>query len=818
MLEVFARLPVAVAYLAGRDLVFEFVNDEYRRLIGRDDVLGAPLREALPELAGQGHFELFDEVLESGQPLRRRETEFWLRRGQDQPEQVFVDFVYQPAHDAGGAVAGVLVFAVDATSNVRDRLATAALAAQLAETQERYRTLFETLPQGVIYYAADGLIMAANPAASAILGVGADDILTWPLSTTWDAVHEDGSPFRPDEFPVTVALRTGQVAADVIMGVPHGQTGELRWLQVTAVPDTLDEDGRPQRAYAMFRDLTQQRLVEAALRDRTELMSRLGDAGVLGMGLVGESQVYDANDAFLDMIGYRQEDLAAGRINWREISPPEWAAVQDEAVAQLRRSGACRPFEKEYLHRDGHRVPALVGCAVTSRDPLRWAAFVIDLTARQRAERERAELLARERATRAEAETARERLAFVLRAGGLVAAARDRDELLRHACQLVVHSLADFCMLFLPDGDELRAAMVVHRDAVRGVMSVELGDQPVPAACRAGATMAYASGASQVVREAPARVAPSAGPGPGLGEIMTRLRPETVLAAPLMAGQRPLGVLAIGRGAGRPDFSETDIAVAGELSRQVGAGLANADTFARDHSVAEILQRSLLPGTLPAIAGLDLAMRYIPGTDGIEVGGDWYDAFPLGPGRIGLVIGDVVGHNITAASDMSQVRNMLRAYAIDTPDPGDVLARTDAALSRLLPEAMATAVYAILDLSTGDLRYANAGHPAPVCATAAGQVEYLDDASGTMLGTASGRPFTAGYRRLAQGTSLVLYTDGLIERRHRDITEGLTALAEAMHTAVGRNAEQTCATVESELLSGTTRADDVCLLAVRLTS
>jgi PAS domain S-box-containing protein len=816
MLEVFSGLPVAVAYLAGRDLVFEFANEECLQLIGGRDALGLPVREALPELAEQGHFELLDAVLESGQPLRRHEGEFWLCRSPGQPEQVFVDFVYQPVHDADGVVAGVLVFAADVSANVRDRLAGAALAAELAETQDRYRTLFETLPQGVIYYAADGLIIAANPAASAILGVDADQMLTWPQAATWHAVHENGSPFQPQELPVTVALRTGEVVTDVIMGVPHGQTGELRWLRVTAVPDARDANGRPQRAYAMFRDLTQQRQVEAALRERTELMGRLGDAGVLGVVLVGEDRVHDANDAFLAIIGYSRDDLAAGRVNWREISPPEWAAVQDDAVAQLRRSGACRPFQKEYLHRDGHRVPVLIGAAVTSRDPLRWASFVIDLTARQRAEQERAKLLARERTAHTEANIARERLALVLRAGGLVAAARDRDELLWHACQLVVHSLADFCMLFLPDGDGLRATMIAYRDPNRGAMSADLSGQPVPAACWTAVAKAYASGTSQVVREAPAQTAPRSDPSPKLREIMARLRLETVLAAPLMAGLRPLGVLAIGRSAGEPDFTETDIAVAGELTRQVGAGLANADISARDHTVAETLQRSLLPSALPCIAGLDLAVRYIPGTDGIEVGGDWYDAFPLGPGQIGLVIGDVAGHNITAASHMGQVRHLLRAYALDTPDPGDVLARTDAALSRLLPETMATAVYAVLDLRTGGLRYANAGHPAPVCATAAGQAEYLNDTSGTMLGAASDRTFTTGHWRLAPGASLLLYTDGLIERRHQDITEGFTALADAMHKAAGLNPEQTCATVQSELLSDAKRDDDVCLLAVRL--
>jgi len=818
MRDMVASLPVAIAYLAGRDHVFEFVTEEFRQLIGGRDVLGLPAREALPELAGSGRFELMDNVLESGRPVRGHEAELSLRRFDGDPEQVYVDFIYQPVRNAEGTPAGLWLFTADVTANVRDRLGGSALAAQLLETQERYRTLFQTLPEGVIYYAADGLIMEANPAAREILGIDMEKILTWPLPTASQAVHEDGSPFKPEELPIKVALRTGNVVVDVVMGVQHGRTDEQRWLRITAVPDARDADGRPQRAYAMFRDLTDERRVAAALREGAELMGRLRDANVLGVGLVGEDDgLREANDAYLDIIGYTRDDLAAGRIDRRTLSLPQYRAVEDDAMAQLRRSGACRPFEKEYQHRDGHRVPVLIGAATVSRKPLRGVSFVVDLTARQRAERERAEILARERVARSEADNDRERLTFLLRAGSLVAAAQDRHELLERACQVVVDSLADFCMVFLPDGDGLRATAIAYRDPARGTLSVDLSDQTVPATHRAAVATAYATGTSQVVGDVSAWMADRSEASPMLGDILAGLETETVLAAPLMVDRRPLGVLAVGRSARRPGFAETDIAVIEELSRRVGVGLANADTFARDHSVAETLQRSVLPDALPSIAGLDLAVRYIPGTDDIDVGGDWYDAFALDDGQVGLVIGDVVGHSITSASIMGQVRNLLRAYAIDQPDPSDVLARTNGALGRLLPEAMATAVYAVLDLANGDLRYANAGHPPPVCATGADHIEYLDDAIGTMLGAASGGAFTVGYRRLAVGARLLFYTDGLIERRRQDIAEGFGALADAMRGTDGLGAERTCAAVQRELLSGITRADDVCLLAAGLT-
>ena len=414
--EMLAGVPAAVAYLSRRDLVIEFANHEFLELFGGRDVTGLPARAALPELAGQGWFELLGQVMETGQPRRGHETELRIRRrGGGQPEQVFIDFAYQAVPAAGKAAAGLLVFAADVTAHVRDRRGQQMLAEQLTVSEDRYRTLFETLPQGVIYCAADGRILEANPAACEILGVAADEMARWPLASATQAVREDGSPWRPEELPVAVALRTGEVVTDAVLGVPHGRTGETRWLRVTAVPDARDEDGRPQRTYAMIRDLTDQRRAEAAVRDGSELMGRLRDANVLGVVTLDEQRIIDANDAYLDIIGYTREDLAGGRIAWQEITPPGWSEAQRKALAQLRQTGVCRPFEKEYIHRDGHRVPVLIGAAAIDRSPLRWTSFVVDLTARQRAERERAELLARERAAQAEAGSARERLAFLLR-------------------------------------------------------------------------------------------------------------------------------------------------------------------------------------------------------------------------------------------------------------------------------------------------------------------------------------------------------------------------------------------------------------------
>jgi PAS domain S-box-containing protein len=705
--------------------------------------------------------------------------------------------------DRGAHVKGIPREGSHAATQAAKRLD--APAGSLPAADERYRTLFETLPLGIVHYDADGSVVGANKAASEIIGTGLTTTASWPVVPAGQALREDGEPFPFEELPVPVALRTGEIVADVVVGFTHRKNDDPRWVKVTAVPDARDEHGRPTRAYAIVTDLTEQRRTEAALRQSTALLGRLREANVLGVVVLDERQVYDANDAYLDIIGYSREDLEAGRVDWREITPPEWAGVQERAMAQLRRSGACTPFEKEYVRKDGHRVLVLIGAAVIARNPLRWTSFVIDLSARQRAEQERAA-----------ARSARERLDFLMRAGALVAATRDRDELLDQVASLAVPSLADYCVVFLPTVDgKLLAGAFSHRDPTRARQLSALREHPIAAAGPLIVQRAYSFATTQLSRDVTDEMPDWTSAEPEAMSVISLMQPRSAIATPLPGPGGSLGVVSLARGAGRPLFSEADVPVVEELGRRLAAGLVNTDAFAREHAIAETLQRSLLPESMPRVPGLDLAVRYLPATEGADVGGDWYDAFPLDGGRVGLVTGDVAGHNIASASVMGQVRTLLRGYAIDDPDPGRVLDRVNAAMARLLPDALASAVYAVLDPATGELGHANAGHPPPLVTGGAGQAAYLDDAPGAMLGACVEEEFRTGQRALRPGEVLLLYTDGLIEDRSRDITEGLGILAGTLRPHGAGTAAQACAAA-LDLLSGSAqRHDDVCLLAAR---
>ena len=811
-LGMFADLPVAVALVNGPDLAVQVANDRYLALVGGVDLAGRSMPAVVPEFSAQEIVGLFRQVLESGEPAWRHELAAWTGHHQGRPERVFVDALYQPVRDDTGQVTGVLFFGADVTAQVLARQGNQ----ELAAVKDRYRTLFDALPFGVIGYSADGLIMEVNPAASEIIGLPAEELLTWPLPMAARAVREDGTPLGAGELPLEVALSTGRPVVDTVIGLPDEQGGGPRWLKVTAVPYLPDDAGRPQRAYVMFRDITQQRLKDAALQDSAELMGRLREANVLGVVAVEDGRIVQANDAYLDILGYTREDLEAGRLDWRTLTPPEWTAAMEHAVAQLRSTGAFRPFEKECVHRDGHRVPVLIGGAVADRDPLRWTAYVVDLSARQRAEQIRIAAAARVRTARAEAQIARERLGFLIRAGELVSVATDREELLSRAAKLVVPGLADLCVTFLPGDDGMLRATSVARLGPWGEVAVtDLRDLRIPRAGSLLVQAAWETGRTIVKESSAERRAQGPHFGSPLQQIVDQADPRSVLAVPLMSGEQPLGVITLGRAAGRPDFAQSsDIPVVEELARQLAAGLANADRSAWDHAVAQALQRAVLPDALPRIAGLDLAARYLPTTVGLDVGGDWYDVFAFGDGRVGLAVGDVVGHNLAAASVMGQVRNLLRGYAVDKIDPAAVLTATGSALERLLPDALATVVYAVLDTAAGQLSYASAGHPPPACVTPAGEVSYLDADPDAILGLGSG--FTTRYRRLAPGSTLLFYTDGLIEDRRRDLGEGLARLAGVMRHDAARSAEQTCAAVLTAMVGTAPRADDVCMLAVRL--
>lgn len=231
--------------------------------------------------------------------------------------------------------------------------------------------------------------------------------------------------------------------------------------------------------------------------------------------------------------------------------------------------------------------------------------------------------------------------------------------------------------------------------------------------------------------------------------------------------------------------------------------------------MAETLQHSLLPDRLPEVPGVAVAARYLAGGPDVEIGGDWYDFTILPDGRIAVALGDVVGRGERAAALMGQLRNASRAYALDGRPPGDLIARLNALLIDGGSDQMATLVCGLLDQDKGTLVVSNAGHPPPLIVSADGAGRFLELPPASPVGAVRGEQFREVTLQLEPGETVVMYTDGLIEDRHRSIDVGLGQLLAAAADAP-TEIDAFCGHLAAQMRAGRQSEDDTAILAFRL--
>ncbi|GAA1388363.1 hypothetical protein GCM10009639_14760 [Kitasatospora putterlickiae] len=269
-------------------------------------------------------------------------------------------------------------------------------------------------------------------------------------------------------------------------------------------------------------------------------------------------------------------------------------------------------------------------------------------------------------------------------------------------------------------------------------------------------------------------------PGAGAGN-GGPLAPAAWAVLPLVASGRQVGSCLITFATERV-FSREDRTLYSAFAGILAQSLERARLYDTHHHRATELQRAMLPRTLPRLPGIASAARYLPSTEGMQIGGDWYDLLRLPDGRIGLVIGDVQGHNAEATAVMGQLRSGLRAYATDGHDPAATLARTSRLLAELDTELFATCLYLTLDPADGTLRAARAGHPAPVRVTEDAKAVELDLPGGPPLGVDPDRPYPLAEEQLTPGETLLVYTDGLVEDREEDYDESVQRMLGGLET------------------------------------
>ncbi|WP_435856086.1 SpoIIE family protein phosphatase [Streptomyces physcomitrii] len=313
---------------------------------------------------------------------------------------------------------------------------------------------------------------------------------------------------------------------------------------------------------------------------------------------------------------------------------------------------------------------------------------------------------------------------------------------------------------------------------------------------------------------------PAAGPGAAGGAAAPdagRRVPPAALSVPLRVRGTALGEVTFWRREGTAPFDEEDRSLAGELAARTAVSLDNARRYSREHDMAVTLQRSLLPSVLPEQTALDLAHRYLPAEAG--VGGDWFDVITLPGFRTALVVGDVVGHGIHAAVAMGRLRTAVHNFAtLDLP-PDEVLGRLDELVDRLDSESSgaqitgSTCLYAVYEPISGICTLARAGHPGPALVLPDGSAEYPEVTVSPPLGV-GGHPFEVTELRLTAGSQLVLFSDGLVESRTRDLGRGLDQLRTVLTEAAGAGPEGLCRAAVARMLDPRP-TDDVALLVAR---
>ncbi len=521
-----------------------------------------------------------------------------------------------------------------------------------------------------------------------------------------------------------------------------------------------------------------------------------------GMALVSaEGRFLQVNRALADMLGRAHAELAGSP--WDSILHPEERVEDRRALRELvEGTRTIYRAERRCLHADGRALVVALSVSPTTGEAggvQQLIAQVEDVTDRQRAERERAERL-QERAARAEAEAVAQMVRSVQSVSDTALAHLALNDLLPELLDRIGETLrADAVSVLLrdPEGDEL---------VLRATRGASASVEALPARFGHGTFEGRVAEERRLIAIDDIR-------GEGTELFDDNLRGSGVrslMGVPLVAEGEVSGVLRVGSTSPNR-FDDNDAALLALVADRAALAIGNARLYEREHGIVETLQRSLLPDRMPRLPGMSIAARYQPG--GADVGGDWYDAIELDDG-IGLVMGDVVGHGIDAAATMGELRYALRAYALDGLSPGAVLARLDRLMDQLQDDRITTLFYAVIDADWTQVCFASAGHLPPLLVEPDGSAEFLWEGRSTPLGVRIGGDYEEGTARLAGGSTLILYTDGLVEVRGEELLDGLERLRSAVR-AGPMEPDALCDHVIESLLGGRAASDDVALLVLR---
>ncbi|MDX6678351.1 MAG: hypothetical protein QOE31_2403 [Solirubrobacteraceae bacterium] len=628
----------------------------------------------------------------------------------------------------------------------------------------------------------------------------AEQAALYPLIYMWPALYA----FYFFATPAALAqLALIGATYATVLGVENARDATIRLVLVLGTPlviGLLISRLLGKMREGMQRSARQERALRSSER-RTRLILDSSRDGFISTDKQG--RVLDVNAAAESLLGRARDDLLG--VPFQDLGIPPEAHEQFEERRRALLEGARVDGTRHLAMRvsidrpDGTRLDGETMIWVVERDG-EWIfnARLTDIGDRLREQQERERLVAAE-AAREQAERATTTIARLQAVADAALTHRHLDDLLPAILQRtrdVMDADAAALLLLQEDG---RLSLVFSDDA--------------PQAQRPSRVRADAGVAGRVL----ATRAPVLVQDPTAGELadpsILDASISSILALPLLSAGDVIGVIEIGVTAPRR-LSFDDVDLLRLAADRVALAIDHARAFGREHRIAETLQRSLLPQALPTVPGVALAARYLPAAAESEVGGDWYDAIALPGGRILLVMGDVSGKGLAAASTLGALRNAIRAYALEGHEPAEIAERVNRfVLADPALDHMATLVLAVFDPVGGQLSWVNAGHPPPLTLDAAGAPAFLEGARSVPLGVL---PFP-GYAQdavvIASGGAVVLYTDGLIERRGEHLETGMALLA-GVASAGALDPDALCDRLLAAAVPGGATSDDVALLVL----
>ncbi|MEE4543449.1 SpoIIE family protein phosphatase [Streptomyces sp. V4-01] len=690
---------------------------------------------------------------------------------------------------------------------------------------QRSGTLLDTLRVAVVMLDTSGRVLLWSPLAEEVLGWAGEHIVGRRVGGLFgpaEAVEgADGGPPRLRSVPepgqaeaiLAELLRGGRW--DGILSLRHrdGHSVQVE----TRASLLVDGDGRPFVLASMV-ETSRLRTLEHDLA----ALDSLFDASPLGVAIFDSDLRYvRVNEALARLNGMPAADHLGRTV--AEILDPVSAANLTELQRTVLVTG--RPVIDLVAlapHGRGHRSLSYHRLVDRAGRVLGISATVMDVTERVQAA--------------AKAERARRRLALLDDVGSRIAGVLDVHRAAEELAEALVPTFSDYSGVILhaevAGGGELPSVQYSEGTPLRqlgvgalrwtpAVSRMLRRGQPITfTASSVFGTVLFTGQPRLVTSDAELRA--TTFPEDPKVEAAVELGVNSLLVLPLRARGVVLGLLVVGRARPREPFDQEDLALAMELADRAGAALDNARLYVREREGALMLQRSLLPRELPEPPGVEIAFRYVPASSGAEVGGDWFDVIPLAGGRLAFVVGDVMGHGLGAAATMGRLRTAVRTLAGLDMAPDELLRRVNELgddLAQSQAEGwMATAVYCVYDPSTRRCAIAQAGHLPPLL------VEHRDDpesCDARLLDLPTGLPLGVGSERfettemdVPDGTVLVLYTDGLVEARGKDIGTGLARLRDTMCRPL-ESLEEACDELLSTMEPGR-EPDDVALLMARL--